>query len=258
MNDVSVIIVTYNSERSILTCLMTLRQEGMVDIIVVDNNSHDTTRTILQGFHGITVLLNDVNEGYTTAVNQGIRHARGRLLLVLNPDVEISATTIHRLVTEMQTNPMVGIIAPKLLYPDGRLQYSCRRFPTPITFLLRGFGMTEDRSWMPRILHRHLMTDYDHREPRDVEWVLGACMLVRRELVDAIGMLDEAYFLYYSDIDFCLRTVRSGWKVRYEPRIHATHQYGRASAKGGLMNPITRSHIKSAVRFFWRRFTGAL
>ncbi len=258
MNDVSVVLVTYNSEHYIRTCLDALAEAQVRDVVVVDNNSHDSTRAILSEFSSLTVILNDTNRGYTQAVNQGVRATGTPYILVLNPDVEISADTIQVLVSELHTDPRVGIAAPKLVYPDGKLQYSCRRFPTFFTFLLRGLGCTEARAWMPRLLHRHLMTEYDHVQPLDVDWVLGACMLIRRDMLTSIGLLDESYFLYYSDIDLCLRANRAGWKVRYEPRATAIHQYGRVSAQNRLSNPATRSHIRSALRFFWRQLTKAV
>lgn len=257
MNTLSVILVTHNSGNYLEPCLKKFGKNDFYNIIIIDNNSHDATRSLLKKFKNHVVLLNDSNTGYTHAVNQGIKKAQGEFILILNPDIEISEDTIHTLITELQKDSTIGIIAPKLLYSDGRLQYSCRRFPTFFTFLLRGLGCTEDRSWMPKLLHHHLMTEYDHSQPRNVDWVLGACMLVRRELFTTIGLLDEGYFLYYSDIEFCVRANNFNWKVRYEPRVSAIHHYGRTSARGGL-SPAKRAHIKDALRFFWRRFTNAI
>jgi GT2 family glycosyltransferase len=253
----STIIVTWNSGAHIKGCLAALSDFQETEIIVIDNNSHDSTVSSVQTYPHIFLLQNKENEGFTRAVNQGIQIAQGQFLLILNPDVQITANTVQALIAHMGENPRVGVIAPKLLYPNGKLQYSCRRFPTLATFLLRGLGLTEDRPWMPPLLHRHLMTDYDHRETRDVDWVLGACMLVRRELIEDIGLFDERYFLYYSDIDFCFRAKKMGWRVHYEPRVTAIHAYGRTSARS-IMSPAQRSHIADALLFFWRRWIHAI
>jgi hypothetical protein len=255
---ITAIIVTWNSAAHIGACLEELAEAGLGEVIVVDNASLDATRDIARAWPDVTIIANGRNLGYTAAVNQGVRAARTPFVLILNPDVRIGGEAVGHLARELARDVSIALIAPRLEYPDGILQYSCRSFPNPATFLLRGVGVTERSPWMPRLLHRHLMTEYNHEEPRDVDWALGACLLARRDRLAALRYLDERYFLYYSDIDLCFRIRQAGWKVRYEPRARATHAYGRASARVAPWHPLALSHARGALRFFYKRLAASL
>ena len=147
----------------------------------------------------------------------------------------------------MQEHPDVAVLGCKLLNPDSSLQYSCRRFPNIMTILLRGTAID---TWRPKasILKSYFMLDYDHRTPTEVDWVMGACMLLRRQALQQKGLFDENYFLYYEDVDLCYR-MWPDWKVLYYPHTHMVHHHLQQSHK--LENAhVLLTHMRSVSRFF--------
>ena len=174
-------------------------------------------------------------------------------MLVLNPDIVIKPGSLQILVRELQTQPRVGLVAPKLIFPDGSLQYSCLRWQTPaiVAYRRTALGRTP---WGRRRLARYLMEDFDHNAPCDVDWVLGGAMLVRKKALEEVGGLDERYQLYFEDMDWCRSFWQAGWRVRYEPRAVMIHHHRRESARLpgllGLANPLARVHIASSIKYF--------
>jgi GT2 family glycosyltransferase len=191
-------------------------------------------------------MANVENIGYARAVNQAWNQATGRHLLVLNPDIVVRPLALTVLHHHLEENPRTGLVAPRLLNPDGSLQHSCRRHYTAATYALR---RTPLGRLFPdhRIVRQHLMADWDHGETREVDWVLGAAMMMRRE---AIGdtVMDARYFIYFEDVDLCLRLQREGWEVVYDPAAEMIHHHRRASADG-LLNRRKYEHFKSWIRF---------
>ena len=249
-----VIVVTWNSADHIRRCLSTLRAGACRDrVIVIDNASVDGTADIVRNeFPSATLVLNDSNRYLSHALNQGAGMNPGPdYLLVLNPDVDISAEAISRLAEYLDTHPKTGIVAPRLEYPDGTLQYSCRKFPTLASFVLRGLGFNTHPA-----VRRYLMTEDGHTKTRQVDWVLFACMLVRKNAFESAGGVNEKYPLYYNDVDLCHRMHRLGWEVVYVPKARAIHRYERASARGGLGNALKWRHIGSGLRFILLKTIG--
>ena len=249
-----IVIVTYNSEKTIAACVQAILSLGEGDTIhvgvhvcVIDNNSTDRTRSILSVWSDkVTLIFNNANVGYTKACNQGILSGTEKYVLLLNPDTEMNSRSVGELIEFMEASPKVALAGPKLLYPNGQLQYSCRTFPNPVTFVCRALNFGEKTA----LIKKHLMTGFDHATTMDVDWILGSCMIIRREAIDEIGLLDEKYPMYYSDIEICRRAWQRGWKVTYVPGIVATHHYQRQSSKRILSNPLAWSHFRSALRFF--------
>lgn len=250
--DVSIIIVSHNSRDALSECLTSLErgdQTVTTETILVDNASSDGTPGFVgERFPWVSVTANEANIGYARAVNQGVGLSSGRYVLVLNPDVTARAGSIDKLVRFMDGNGDAGISGSKLLNPDGTLQHSCRRFYTFLTLLLRrGFlGRVFSNS---RAVADHLMLDYDHEEPRPVDWVVGACMMVRREALRDIGLMDERFFLYFEDVDWCYRTWQSGWRVYYAPESVMVHRHVRASAQIRLPRQVV-AHALSLFHFY--------
>jgi N-acetylglucosaminyl-diphospho-decaprenol L-rhamnosyltransferase len=246
----SVIYVSYNSGREILASVASLRAAGSrheLEIIVVDNASPDDSAGLLADEAGIKLIANTINLGYGKAVNLGLEAASGDYYLVLNPDVLVKAGALDGLVEFMETHPKAGIAASRLLNEDGSLQHSCRSFYTFWTILLRRtpLGKLFPRS---RAIRHHLMLDFDHAENRRVDWVLGACMLVRPRAVAEVGAMDPRFFLYFEDVDWCYRMRTRGWEVWYVPGTEMLHVHKRASAK----NPFSRSllvHVTSFIHY---------
>jgi GT2 family glycosyltransferase/lipopolysaccharide/colanic/teichoic acid biosynthesis glycosyltransferase/preprotein translocase subunit Sss1 len=232
-------------------CLASLERHppsGDFEVLVVDNASSDgTPERIAERFASVRLLINKDNTGYSRGVNQGIRSSSGRLLLIINPDIVLQEGSIDRIVEFIDRTPDAGIAGSKLVYPDGRLQYSCRRFYSFKVLLLR-------RTFLGRIfpnvriLREHLMMDYDHMTPRQVDWVLGACMLVRREAIERVGSMDERFFLYFEDIDWCYRMKNHGWSIYYVPESVMVHSYERSSAKSVFRRPFI-IHLLSMLRY---------
>jgi len=249
--ELSVIIVNYNLEPFLETCLESIAENPAsrpYEVIVVDNSpDHAPVERICGRFERVVLLKNPRNVGYARAVNQGMKSARGGLLLILNPDVRVRPGSLDALVDFMVCHPRVGIAGAKLLNSDGTLQASCRRFYDWRVYLLR-------RTWLGklfpnhRLVREHLMQDYDHEHARPVDWVIGACMAVRREAVDEVGLLDERFFLYFEDVDWCYRMKKRGWQVYYVPQSVMIHEHRRESATQLLGRPLL-SHLSSVIRF---------
>jgi N-acetylglucosaminyl-diphospho-decaprenol L-rhamnosyltransferase len=256
---VSVVIVAHNSLDDLRQCLTEFMppeaNSPELEVTVVDNASSDDIQEVVRReFPAARYLLNPQNEGFAKGANRGIRSSTGRHILVLNPDVRIRPDAIEKLSQRLDSEPRAGLLAPKLLNPDGSVQYSCRTFYDLKTLLLRRSPL---RQIFPRhpAVRRHLMMDWDHATVRDVDWVIGGCVMLSREVLDEVGLFDERYFLYFEDVDFCYRLHRHGYAVLYEPGIAAIHEHKRASA-GGVLKLAAWAHAVSMLRFFakwgWR------
>jgi GT2 family glycosyltransferase len=251
--EVSVLVVAYETRDLLRGLLASLRADGTsraCEVVVVDNASGDGTVAMLRSeFPDVRVMANPDNVGYSRAVNQAIRAASGRYLLILNPDIEVEPGAVDALADHMDANPGTGIAGGKLLNPDGTLQYSCRTFYTLPTLLHRRtpIGRLFPNS---RVVREHLMMDWDHESVREVDWMLGACLMVRPEAIRDVGLMDERFFMYFEDVDWCYRMQQHGWKVVYVPAARMTHVHRRESARGGLFNPRLLAHLNSMFRFF--------
>lgn len=254
----SIIIINYNSREEILDCLDSLERFPTVhatEVIVVDNASSDGSPEEIERLRpDVNLIANLDNVGYSRGVNQGIRSSSGEFFLVLNPDVRVTEGSLDLLLECAMENPDVGIAGSMLLNPEGTLQHSCRSFYTWKTLLFR---RTPIGKLFPdsQVIRDHLMLDWDHKSTKDVDWMLGACLLVRRSAVDEVGAMDERFFLYFEDVDWCYRMKAHGWRVVYVAESVMIHQHRRDSARK-LFNRQTVSHLSSMFRFFdkWSHF----
>jgi len=254
----AILIVSYNTRQLLRRCLQSLQAfppSCPFEVLVLDNASRDGSMSMLQQeFPWVRVHANRHNLGYSAGVNQGLEGTGSDYVLVLNPDIVVRAGAIDCLLEFMDAHPEAGVCGAKLVNTDGTLQHSCRTFYTPRTLLLR-------RTFLGRlfpnsgVLRAHLMLDYDHREPRVVDWVIGACMMVRRSAIDAVGGMDERFFLYFEDVDWCYRMSRQGWSVHYLPQAEMVHEHRRDSAKPRLSRSFW-AHLGSLLRFYekWNRY----
>lgn len=239
--DVSICIVTLQARDYLRDCLNSLNidcSQYSREIIVVDNRSEDGTVEMLRrDFQSVMVIENDGNEGFVRPMNQAIRSAQGRFLLLLNPDTLIPPGSVDTLINFMEEHPEAGICGPKVLNEDGTLQKPCRRGePTPmavISYFTRLDGLFPHQ----KLFGGYLLGYLDEDEINQVDGVSGSCMLIRREVVDKIGYLDERFFAYQEDADFCHRTRQAGWKVYYVPTAKITHFGGRG---GSRVQPVPR------------------
>jgi GT2 family glycosyltransferase len=234
---VSVCIVSYRVRDLLRDCLRSLYQNTRLsfEVIVVDNASQDGVVEMLQQeYPQIRLVENQDNAGYTRPMNQALRLGRGRYLLQLNPDTLVLPEAIDRLVAFMDQHPEVGICGPKVLNRDLTLQKPCRRGePRPWAVLTYFLGLSALFPNSP-FFSRYLMTYLDEDVTHPVDGVAGSCMLVRRALIDQIGYLDERYFAYQEDADFCFRARQAGWRVYYMPQAQIIH-YG--SLGGSRVQP---------------------
>lgn len=256
--DLSIIILNYKSRGLLKQCLrgiMLQKLTASYEIIVVDNNSGDGTDEMMRSeFSHLTYIQAGANGGFAAGNNLGIRRSSGRYILVLNPDIAVLSNAIDRMARFLDDHPNVGLCAPKLLNPDGTVQTSCRKFPTVLTILLRRSPLGQ-LPWAKKKLRDFLLLDWDHAENRPVDWVLGACMMVRRSAMERVGLMDERFFLYFEDVDWCRRFWQSGYLVYYlGADAELVHYHQRLSALspglGGVFSYPTRVHITSGIRYF--------
>lgn len=249
--DISLIVVSYNTRDLLEECLTSLFSNPppcAFEVLVVDNNSQDGSRTLVdERFPQCRVIGNRRNLGFARAANRAYQVSQGVYCLVMNPDLRVLPASIQRLWEFMESHRDVGIAFPKLYNPDGNLQYSCRTFHTMGTILFRRtpLGRLFPNS---RILRDHLMTDWDHNSVREIDWALGGCMMVRREAIPDRQLFDERFFLYFEEVDLCYRMKKTQWKVVYNPEAAMIHHHLRESAGKGL-NRQKREVIKSWVKF---------
>ncbi|MDP2918332.1 MAG: glycosyltransferase family 2 protein, partial [bacterium] len=204
-------------------------------------------------------LASNYNSGFGTAINWGINNApeAAEYLLFLNPDIIIQGNALEKMLEFMAKRQDVALLGPKLLNPDLSGQNSCRRFITPQLILYRRTFLGRF-SFARKALKHFLMEDIDHNKTQEVDWIFGACMMVRRSAIEEVGLMDERYFLYFEDMDWCRRFWEKGWKVCYYPEAKMIHYHRRESAAESgfsvLFNRAARIHIASAVKYFIKFF----
>lgn len=228
---VSIIIVNYCSEPLLEGCVSSVNKltEGVEhEIVIVDNGRAGAE--VGSASSSCRLLRAPINVGYAAANNLGIRATRAPYVLLLNPDTVMVNNAIQAMATYLDNHPTAGIVGCKLLNADGSLQFSCRSFPTFWSGLFNRYSLLTRLAPSNPFSRRYLLSDRDHNSVREVDWVSGACMMVRRKLLESIGLLDEKFFLYSEDVDLCYRVKRAGWKVVYVPSGIVTHYIGGSSA----------------------------
>jgi len=244
----AVIIVTYNDMELIGPCLRSVfenKADWAYGVWVIDNGSRDGTVAFIQrNFPMVQVVENHANLGYTQANNIGIKCTRSEYILLLNPDTVLPTDALVRAISEVDRNEDIGVLGPKLIRPNGSLDFACRRmFPSYLDFclLLLGLARKFPRS---RILGHYNLTYLDANQMADVDSVAGAFLLARRSAVEDVGLLDEAFFIYGDDIDWCYRFRLRGWRVLYFPQITVMHRKGGTSRRtsGPLIFQFYRSN----------------
>ncbi|MGD0115979.1 MAG: glycosyltransferase family 2 protein [Dehalococcoidia bacterium] len=231
--DISIVIVSYNGREHLRRCLASLLAHPPAaerEVIVVDNDSADgSADMVASDFPGVRLLRMRRNLGFAAGANRGIKEATGEAIVLLNPDSEIKTDPFAPLLAYLREHDDVGIVAPRLLNPDGSLQLSCRRFPTFSVALFNRYSLLTRLFPRNRYSRQYLLSDWQHDSISKVDWVSGACLMVRRSLLERIGLLDEGYFMYIEDVDLCQRLHRAGAKVAYYPAVSVIHHIGQSS-----------------------------
>jgi GT2 family glycosyltransferase len=228
----SIVIVSYNCVANLTSCLESLAvdDDPPAEVILVDNASDDgTVARVTDRFPWVRVIANHANMGFAHGMNQGLESARGQALLALNPDTVVPRGAIPAAVAELERHPDVGMLGVKLVRPDGTFDHACKRgFPTISSALYYFVGLSRLRPRSPRFA-RYTAGHLGEDEAGTVDAVNGAFMLVKREAVDDVGPMDERYWLYAEDIDWCHRFWDKGWKVLYWPGVRVIHRKGGSS-----------------------------
>jgi N-acetylglucosaminyl-diphospho-decaprenol L-rhamnosyltransferase len=244
----SIIIVSWNTADLLADCLRSLLAEPDStdsEIIVVDNGSTDGSAEMAQReFPRVMLILNQYNLGFARANNQGIRTSRGEFLLLLNSDTVVPPMVLPALVAFMEEHPAAGVCSPRLLRPDGRPQaFAFGSDPTLSYLWRRGANY---------LLRRRPLHDWSTDRLQEADWVSGACLLVRRAAIEQVGSLDEAFFMYFEDNDWCLRMRKARWRVYYNPQVSITHIGGQSLAR----NPAAHQAYYRSLKYFYSKHYG--
>jgi GT2 family glycosyltransferase len=253
--DCSIVIVNYRTDDLLVKCLESLEKVGeflQFEVIVVDNGGTVAAGAVREGFPSVRLVTNPENVGFARAANQGIRLSRGRSVLCLNPDTVVHEGALATMVGYLDTHPAVGAAGARLLESDGSLQYSCRRFPGYLTIFFGRYAVLTRFLPGNAASRDYLYLDWDHRSVREVDWVSGACLIVRREVLDSVGGFDEGYFLFVEDMDWCRRIRDAGWSIVYLPDAVVTHHIG--ASRGPVPAWIVRARHRGMWRYVQKHF----
>jgi N-acetylglucosaminyl-diphospho-decaprenol L-rhamnosyltransferase len=253
--DLEVVVVSHGAEGLLRRCLRSLEEhpaQGRMRVTVVDSGSPDSTPDMVEREFGAVRLIRAANIGFSAANNLALRESEAEAVLLLNPDTEIYAGTLDAGLARLRSAPEIGMVGVKLVTESGELDHACKRsFPTPLSALAHftGIGRLDGAS---ATLSQYRATELGDDEPGEVDAVNGAFMLCRAEAVREVGLLDEGYWLYMEDLDWCRRFWDGGWKVFYEPTGVALHVKGGSSA--GRRAPRQEIAFHRGMGRFYRRF----
>lgn len=253
----SIILLTWNSERHVEKCINSILK-GMVakdyEIIAVDNGSVDNTLKIINThFPAVKLIRNTANRGVAPARNQGINAAQGEYILILDIDTCVYNGAIDKLLEHIDKNLGIGLCGPRLCFEDGSVQNSYRRFPLLQTKLLRRINTV----WAKKLLKNEYYgaeargNENSCSEALEVDYVIGACQMIRRSALDKVGLLDDKIFYGPEDVDLCLRMWLNGWKVVYLPNAKVTH-YEQRITKSKVFSYISIKHMQGLLRYFMK------
>lgn len=260
-HDIAVSIINYRTADLTLQCVRSVLDDmqGMDGhIVVVDNLSGDGSAETIEAWIAaqptgtpVSLLRSPVNSGFSGGHNQGIGGAEAAFYLVLNSDAILQRGFLDHMLRTARAHPKAGFVAPQIQHEDGRIQDSCFRFPTPLSELVRSARSGP----VTRMFKRHEVSLGPHPDPAQIEWASFACILLRAKMIRAIGPMDEGYFLYYEDVEYCLRAQRAGWTVIQEPEAIAVHFRGGSGPVKSLTAErarLPRYFYSSRTRFFYQ------
>ena len=233
--DLSCIIVNYQQSESLKGCLNSIYQtiqEIDFEVIIIDNSEEDLgLQSLKENYPKVQIVYNPTNVGFSKANNQAAKIARGKFLFILNPDTILKEQAINSMFRHIRSNLEIGVLGPKVLNPDGSLQYSCRRYPTLWTGLFNRYSIFSRLFPQNRLTTRYLMLDFEHNETSPVDWLSGCCLMIPKSVFEAVNGFDENYFLFNEDIDLCRMLNQSGKKVIYFPEAKVIHKVSTSNSK---------------------------
>jgi len=234
--DISIAIVNWNTRDLLLDALNSIYSDTSgpnLEVFVVDNNSSDgSAAAVAERFPQVILAANTTNAGYAAGNNQAIKQAKAPYILLLNPDVVVPKDTFAKAIAFMDAHPDAGASGIRLIHPDGRIQRSVRGFPTPLAIIweLTGLAALFPQS---RLFGAYRMTWFAYDTAAEVDQPMGTFLLIRRSALDAVGMMDEQFPIFFNEVDWCLRCKRSGWKIYFDPGAQIVHYGGSSTAQVG-------------------------
>jgi len=259
--ELSIIITSYKNPAVLRLCLESLKKnihcKNFENLVVDSSTEEDTEMMMREEFPEVKFFPHSANIGFAKLVNEGLRRAKGEYILILNADIVIENKSVDLLLEKLKRHPEIGIIGPKLLNFDGKVQSSCFRFYTPLVILYRRTALGK-LGFSRRKIDKFLYKDKDLEKPQKVDWLMGSSMMTSRKKVEQVGPMEENFgFMYFEDVDWCRRFWENGLEVVYFPHSRMFHYHGKGSAsqtalKSILLNKLTREHIKSALKYFWK------
>ncbi len=256
--ELSIVITSYKNPELLRLCIGSIRKNIAIsdyEIIVVDSATEEVTEVLMrEEFPEIKFFSFKKNVGFQALIRKGLENCGGNYILMLNGDIIVTDGSIEKMLNFIKTDSTIGLTGPQLLNFNGSMQESCFRFYKPLTIIyrrtfLKNFGFAKKHlGWF-------LMKDYDHKNPKEVDWLMGSALLVSREAIKKVGLMDPRFFMYMEDVDWCRRFWENGYKVVYFPDSKMHHYHSRGSAKGGFFqslffNKLTWIHIYSAMKYF--------
>lgn len=255
---VSFVTVCYNTPHLIRVLLSGVERASFgfpFEYFLVDNGADGTAKMVAERFPWARVINPGSNVGFAKGNNMAFRQAEGEYVMLINPDLTIFQGEMEKLLAFAEEHNSIGLIGPRIENPNGTRQESCTRFPHPLMPLYSRTVLGRTNTGQ-RALDTYYMRDLDHDGVHDTESLYGSAMLIRRSVLDGIGMFDERFFMYYEDVDLCRRVWKNGGRVAYAPVARFVHYHQRESMLRKpwelFTNPVVRIHIGSGVKYFWK------
>jgi len=253
----SICIVNWNTRELLRACLQSIYRyppNAPFEVIVVDNASSDGSADMVRTeFPQAVLIANAENLGYARGNNQAIQQAQGEYILLLNPDTEVFPDTLNCALAFLAAHPEAGAIGAKQLFPDGRVQSSVRGFPTPANLLWEVSGLAR---LFPRALGGYRMRAFTYDRVAEVDQPMATFLMARRAVVEQVGLMDEAFPLFFNDVDWCYRIKQAGWRIYFVPEVQILH-YGGASTRQVRLSAIRESH-RALEAFYRKHYRGRL
>lgn len=254
---VSAVVLNFRSPKDTVRCVQALKRQTIaydMEIIVIDNHSQDDSigliRSQLSQIPAVRIVEERDNIGYGRGNNDGLRFAHGQYLLIVNPDNPLPPETVDRMLSALRSHPDAGIVGPALIHPDGSIRPSARQFPHAADLLSKRLF---PKKW--QTAYEQAMTATKDEEVKEVDWLVGACLLMPMELFRKLGGFDERFFLFFEDIDLCRRIKALGKKVLYLPQVRVPDRRKRLSG-GSILSLLSRKttwiHVASSMKYFWK------
>jgi len=262
MLDLSICIVNWNVKELLNACLGSIYKETKdisFEVIVVDNNSSDDSiRMIKNDFPQVIVIENKYNAGFTRANNQAINIAQGRYIMLLNPDTEVLDSALNKMLRFMESRRDCGALGCKLINTDGSLQRSCRTFPSLDVMIYSALFLD---SLFPkrRIFGKYFMTWWDFNETREVDQPMGSALMIKKEVLDSVGLFDQNIFIWFDEVDLCYRIKKAGWKIFFTPEAQIKHHLSQSFKQWKSVPQIVKGAItwRKSRNYFFKKHKGS-